>query len=205
MTFLSAQGDAAASSRDLLDRTHIANLKVLPHEQVEGSAGVGADDADAAAAAPQQPETEVGALLRLLLKQQLGKLPEQEKATQSGVHSWLVLVRPHSPLTPEPSVWRSSAAGRGRSGCRPCCGAGPSEPHPGCSPWTLSLTPSADRKFLVTDHNCKNQQCVFLFGVHSSSLTCTIISKVSRMIRLASVARFPSMSASCSSSALVLQ
>lgn len=121
------------------------------------------------------------------------------------VQSWLVFVRPDSPLTPEPSVWRSSAAGRGRSGCRPCCGAGPSEHHPGYSPWTLSLTPSAHRRFMVTDHNYKKQQCIFLFGIHSSSLTCTIISKVSRIIRLASVARFPSISASCSSSALVLR
>lgn len=36
-------------------------------------------------------------------------------------------------------------------------------------------------------------------------LTCTTISKVSRIVKLASVARLPSMSASCSSSALVLQ
>lgn len=121
------------------------------------------------------------------------------------VQSWLVFVRPRSPLTPEPSVWRSSAAGRGRSGCRPCCGAGPSEHHPGRSPWTLSLTPSAHRRFMVTDHNYKQQHCMFLFGINSSSLTCTIISKVSRIIRLASVARFPSMSASCSNSALVLR
>lgn len=35
--------------------------------------------------------------------------------------------------------------------------------------------------------------------------TCTMISKVSRIIMLASVARLPSISASCSSSALVLQ
>lgn len=115
-------------------------------------------------------------------------------------------VRPDSPSTPVPSVWQSSAGGRGRSGCRPCCGAEPSERHQGCSPLTLSLIPSAERFFFfVIDHKYKVQYCIFLFCINSSSLTCTIISKVSRIIRLASVARFPSISASCSSSALVLQ
>lgn len=37
--------------------THIANLKILSHEEVEGCAGVGSDDANATAAAPQQSQT----------------------------------------------------------------------------------------------------------------------------------------------------
>lgn len=32
--------------------TYITNLKVLPHEEVEGGAGVGPDGSNAAAAAP---------------------------------------------------------------------------------------------------------------------------------------------------------
>lgn len=62
--------------------TDVADLKVLPHKQVERRAGVGSDDADAAAAAPQQPQTQVSTLLGLLLKQQLRKLQKQ-----SGVNS----------------------------------------------------------------------------------------------------------------------
>lgn len=54
--------------------THVADLKVLPHEEVERGAGVGPDGTDAAAAAPEQPQTQVGTLLRLLLEQQLGEL-----------------------------------------------------------------------------------------------------------------------------------
>lgn len=59
--------------------TDVADLKVLPHEQVERRAGVGSDDADAAAAAPQQPQTQVGTLLGLLLKQQFRKLQKQRE------------------------------------------------------------------------------------------------------------------------------
>lgn len=33
--------------------THIADLEVLSHEEIEGSAGVGPDGTNAAAAAPQ--------------------------------------------------------------------------------------------------------------------------------------------------------
>lgn len=59
--------------------TYVADLKVLPHEQVERRAGVGSDDADAAAAAPQQPQAQVSTLLGLLLKQQLRKLQKQRE------------------------------------------------------------------------------------------------------------------------------
>ena len=54
--------------------THIADLEVLPHEQVERGGSVRADGADAAAAVSQQAQTQVSTLLRLLLKQQLGEL-----------------------------------------------------------------------------------------------------------------------------------
>lgn len=63
--------------------TYVADLKVLPHEQVERGAGVGSDDADAAAAAPQQPQTQVSTLLGLLLKQQLRKLQEQREVNST--------------------------------------------------------------------------------------------------------------------------
>ena len=53
---------------------YVADLKILPHEEVEGGAGVGADGADAAATAPQQPQAKVCTLLCLLLKQQLWEL-----------------------------------------------------------------------------------------------------------------------------------
>lgn len=54
--------------------TYIANLKVLPHEEVEGGTGVGSDGAYAAAAAPQQSQAQISTLLRFLLKEQLRKL-----------------------------------------------------------------------------------------------------------------------------------
>lgn len=44
---------------------------------------MGSDDADAAAAAPQQPQTQVSTLLRLLLKQQLRKLQKQSKVNST--------------------------------------------------------------------------------------------------------------------------
>lgn len=61
--------------------TNVADLKVLPHEEVEGGAGVGSDGADAAAAAPQQSQTQVGTLLRLLLEQQFRKLQRRRGDT----------------------------------------------------------------------------------------------------------------------------
>lgn len=48
---------------------------------------------------------------------------------------------------------------------------------------------------------CVNVESAVAVNLH----TCTMISRVSRIIMLASVARLPSISASCSSSALVLQ
>lgn len=63
--------------------THVADLKILPHKQVERSTGVGSDDADAAAAAPQQPQTQVSTLLRLLLKQQFRKLQKQREVNST--------------------------------------------------------------------------------------------------------------------------
>ena len=51
--------------------THVANLEVLSHEQVEGGAGVGADGADAGTAVAEQAQAQVRTLLRLLLKQEL--------------------------------------------------------------------------------------------------------------------------------------
>lgn len=59
--------------------THVSDLEILPHQEVKGGAGVSPDGPDAAAAAPQEPQTKVGALLRLLLKQQLRKLQRQSR------------------------------------------------------------------------------------------------------------------------------
>lgn len=125
-------------------------------------------------------------------------------------------------------MWQNNAGGRGRSGCRPCCGATPSAPRPGYSLWTPSLIPSGERGthmqllqehvwIYVSLHDLKNDFSIFEYTtacLHSAWVhverpvhlhTCTMISKVSRIIMLASVARLPSISASCSSSALVLQ
>ncbi len=125
-------------------------------------------------------------------------------------------------------MWQNNAGGRGRSGCRPCCGATPSAPRPRCSPSTLLLIPSAEKTHAVFMKaclclycTCSNARlhtlkiisvCPSMFhcawlNVESfgNMYTCTIISSVSRIIMLASVARLPSISASCSSSALVLQ
>lgn len=57
-----------------LSVSHISNLKVLSHEEVEGGAGVGSDGANATATVPQEPQAQVSTLLCLLLKQQLWKL-----------------------------------------------------------------------------------------------------------------------------------
>ena len=75
------------------------------------------------------------------------KSTQNVKINTSQLKKWFVLeLRPDWPSIPGPSVWQSSAGGRGRSGCRPCCGAVPSEHHQGCSPLTRSLIPSAERK-----------------------------------------------------------
>ncbi len=60
--------------RVCLNASHISNLKVLSHEEVEGGAGVGSDCADATATIPQEPQAQVSTLLGLLLKQQFWKL-----------------------------------------------------------------------------------------------------------------------------------
>lgn len=115
---------------------------------------MGSDGADAAAAAPQQPQTQVGTLLRLLLEQQFRKLQKRRgvsSARQNHLEEcFLRDPGPVSPSIPAPSGWRSSAAGRGRSGCRPCCAAAPSGRRRGCSPSTPSPTPSARETQLCT-------------------------------------------------------
>lgn len=63
--------------------THVANLEILAHEEVERGAGVSADGADAAAAVSQEPQAEVGAQLSVLLEQQLWEL--SPRATQTPV------------------------------------------------------------------------------------------------------------------------
>lgn len=59
--------------------THVANLKVLPHEEVQGGTGVGPNGTYAAAAAPQQSQTQISTLLCLLLKEQFRKLHNQDR------------------------------------------------------------------------------------------------------------------------------
>jgi len=54
--------------------TYISNLKVLPHEQVEWSAGVSTDIRQHWTAMSQQSQAQIGALLCVVLKQQLRKL-----------------------------------------------------------------------------------------------------------------------------------
>ena len=49
--------------------THVSFFEVLTHEQVERATGVDARASDGRAAVAQQSQTEVGALLRLLLEQ----------------------------------------------------------------------------------------------------------------------------------------
>lgn len=63
--------------------THVADLEVLPHEQVQGGAGVGADGAHAAAAVAEQPQAQVSTLLGLLFKQELRELGGQQR------HTWV--------------------------------------------------------------------------------------------------------------------
>lgn len=55
-------------------RTHVPDLEVLPHEEVQGGTGMGPDGANAAAAVPQEPQAQVCTLLCLLFKQQLREL-----------------------------------------------------------------------------------------------------------------------------------
>lgn len=57
--------------------THVSNLKVLPHEEVEGGAGVGSDGTYATAAAPQKSQAQVCTLLRLFFKQKFRELKTQ--------------------------------------------------------------------------------------------------------------------------------
>lgn len=52
---------------------------------------------------------------------------------------------------------------------------------------------------------CWTEQCSSINSCANPFHTCTMISSVSRIIKLASVARLPSIRASCSNSALVLQ
>lgn len=61
--------------------THVPDLVVLAHEEVERGAGVRADGADAAAAVSQEPQAEVGTQLRVLLEQQLWELPGDPEDT----------------------------------------------------------------------------------------------------------------------------
>lgn len=59
-------------------------------------------------------------------------------------------------MTLAPAAWQSSAAGRGRSGCRPCCGAKLSALRPECSPWTRSPTPSARGREAAAESDWKS-------------------------------------------------
>ena len=63
--------------------THVSFFEVLTHEQVERATGVDACACDGRAAVAQQSQTEVGALLRLLLEQQLRKLKTKKKQFQA--------------------------------------------------------------------------------------------------------------------------
>lgn len=64
---------------EFVSSTHVANLKVLPHEEVEGGAGMGPDGTYAAAAAPQQSQTQISTLLRFFLEQKFRKLHRQRE------------------------------------------------------------------------------------------------------------------------------
>lgn len=69
-----------------INLSHISDLKVLSHEEVERCAGVGSDGADAAATVSEETQTQIGTLFRLFLKQQLWKLnthtqPQKQEIT----------------------------------------------------------------------------------------------------------------------------
>lgn len=170
---------------------------------------MGSDDADAAAAAPQQPQTQVSTLLRLLLKQQFRKLPTQREVNSTG---------------PDQRQAADSRLTRGQLHLRDQCPLGGKAvlevegalvAGHAVEQYLQDATEDAllrlchrdrlhKRSNSVSDGRLKGR-CICRCCIYSSSRTCTIISKVSRIIRLASVARLPSISASCSSSALVLQ
>lgn len=117
-------------------------------------------------------------------------------------------------------MWPGRAARRGHSGHCPDYTTRPSVLHPRHSPGPLTVSPSvgSEMQLLETglvmksgkerDSGVRDHKA--LGGVRGqedagSSLTCTMISSVSRTTRLASVARFPSTKASCSISSLVLK
>lgn len=54
--------------------THVADLKVLSHEEVEWGAGVWAYRTDAAAAVSEKPEAQVRTLLGLFFEQEFREL-----------------------------------------------------------------------------------------------------------------------------------
>ena len=58
--------------------TYISDVVVLSHEHVQRCAGVGSNLYEGRAAVTQQPQTEISALLRVLLKQQLRKLNNKQ-------------------------------------------------------------------------------------------------------------------------------
>lgn len=172
---------------------------------------MGPDDAYAAAAAPQQSQTQVSTLLRLLLKQQLRKLQKKERnqltMTEETRAGWRNGLRSISVQT---HLWyQCPLCGKAVLEVEGALVAGHAvEQHlQNAAKDALLGLGNWDRlqKDIFIGIDYKVQQCIFLFCINPSSLTCTIISKVSKIIRLASVARFPSISASCSSSALVLQ
>lgn len=73
------------------------------------------------------------------------------------------------------------------------------------SVWLGTRLNNLKNDFSIFDtHACLHFVCIHVESAVDLR-TCTMISRVSRIIMLASVARLPSISASCSSSALVLQ
>lgn len=75
----------------------------------------------------------------------------------------------------------------------------------GITPFLLQLNSSLSTEAVLFNKALPGQVTVMSLHLHFLiNLTCTTISRVSKIIRLASVARFPSMSASCSISALDL-
>ena len=79
-----------------MQRTHISQLKVLSHEEVDGSAGPRAHFRLGGTEVTQESRTQLGTLLRLFLKHELRELPHDRSLRGKDVlQHFLALVARH--------------------------------------------------------------------------------------------------------------